>query len=337
MTPLRIALVGLDHWYTALPLAEGVAQRDGMVLAGVWYAEPERAAALGLARVEPDWRRLVDSPGVDAVLSFTSPDLNHEVCREAAAAGKHVIANKPLARHLDDASAVVAEVRRAGVHLLPAESRQRLGPRLALLRQWLTDGRIGRVTSAALATWAGLPQRWPDQQDPGWFADPYRTAGGGWIDHAIYQVDALRWLLGAAVTSMTGTVARHRHPDLAVEDYGVATATFAGGVIATLEDTWTAPDGRFQASTTLVGDAGAVRLDGLLGGLHVLGPAGWEEQAMPPPHDQAADLDHFAAVIRGEREPVATVEDAWHNLAACLAFYEAARTGHPVTPDGEPR
>ena len=59
-----------------------------------------------MTRVEPDWRRLVDSSGVDAVLSFTSPDLNHEVCREAAGAGKHVLANKPLARNLDDAATV---------------------------------------------------------------------------------------------------------------------------------------------------------------------------------------------------------------------------------------
>src|SRR6185295_11049014 len=163
-----------------------------------------------------------------------------------------------------------------------------------------------------------------------------RTAGGGWIDHAIYQVDALRWLLGEPVVSITGSTARLRYPDLAVEDYGVAVATFGGGAVATLEDTWTAPDARFQASITLVGEAGAARLDGLLDQLHILGGAGWEATAMPPPHDQAADLDHFAAVIRGEQEPVATVADAWHNLAACLAFYEAARTGRPVPPRQAP-
>jgi predicted dehydrogenase len=56
------------------------------------------------------------------------------------------------------------------------------------------------------------------------------------------------------------------------------------------------------------------------------------EVAAPARHDQAADLDHWVAVISGEAEPVATVEDAWHNLAACIAFYESVRDGRARSP-----
>ena len=74
MTDLRVALVGVDHWYSALPLAEGVGSQDGLSLAGVWDADPDRAAYVaqryGVGRVEADWRTLVDDPGIDAVMSF---------------------------------------------------------------------------------------------------------------------------------------------------------------------------------------------------------------------------------------------------------------------------
>lgn len=341
---MRVALIGVDHWYSALPLADGVRSREWLSLAGVWDADPWRATQVarrcGVDRVEPDWRTLVDDPGIDAVMSFVSPDLNHTVCVAAAKAGKHIIANKPLALRLDDASQVVAAVRGSGVCFLPAESRQRLGPGMQLLRQLLYDGRIGELTSASMTTWAGLPQRWVDDPDPGWFADPSRTVGGGWVDHAIYQIDVLRWLLGEEVVAIAGQTANLRHRELGVEDYGVATVTFSGGAVATLEDTWTAPDNRFQSSWTMVGSEGAVRMDGILGRLLVLADVapfkGWVEVEPPGKHDQAADLDHWAAVIKGEAEPVATVEDAWHNLAACVAFYESVDAGRQRRPQEGP-
>jgi len=51
-------------------------------------------------------------------------------------------------------------------------------------------------------------------------------------------------------------------------------------------------------------------------------------------HDDG--LDHFLACIRGEQRPIATVEDAWRNLAACRAFYDAVTSGHAVAPAGLP-
>ncbi|WP_163505845.1 Gfo/Idh/MocA family protein [Fodinicola acaciae] len=344
MAVIRVALVGLDHWYSAIPLAEGVAARDTVRLVGIADAEPERAAEVarrcGVDRVETQWAALVEDPGVDAVLSFLSPDRNAEVCQAAAAAGKHIISTKPMARTLADATAVVDAVRSAGVCFLPAESRQRLGPRSQFLKSWVEQGRLGRLASATQTIWAGLPRRWPDDPDPGWFADPARTVGGAWIDHSVYQLDTLRWLLGEEVVSITGTVGNVRHPDLPVEDIGVAVVTFSGGAIATLEDTWTAPDGGFQMSGTYVGSEGAVRVDGIEKRTHVLADfppfQGWIQTATPAGHDQAADIDHWVAVIREEAEPIATVADGWRNLAACLAFYDAVRTGQHATPEVAP-
>jgi predicted dehydrogenase len=341
MKDIRIALIGVDHWYAAMPLAQGVVSRDGVRLVGIWDRDPLRAAEVAakfsVDRVDREWHTLVDDPDIDAVMSFVSVEENHRVCVAAAMSGKHVMSNKPVARCLDDATQVVRAVRDSGVHFLPAESRQRLGPRARFLRQWLEEGRLGTLESASMAIWAGLPQQWPGDAAPGWFADAERTAGGAWIDHAIYQIDLLRWVSGEEFTSIAGRVANLRYPDLAVEDFGVATATLSRGAVVTLENTWTAPPGAgFQSSGSVVGSEGVLRMDGILERNRIFGAGdrlpGWVEVALAPNHDQAADVDHWAAVIRGEVEPVATVEDAWHNLAACTAFYESVASGRAVAP-----
>lgn len=341
MTAIGVGLVGLDHWYTAIPLAEGVVENPLTELVAISDRDEARAKEVaircGVERTGTDWRAVVEDPRVSVVLSLASTEQNPAICRAAAEAGKHIIANKPLALALDEATSVREAVKKAGVHLFPGESRQRLGPRNATLYQWCQRPDIGPLCSASMSIWAGAPRQWPGDDTPGWFADPTRTLGGGWADHAIYEIDILRWVLGQEVTSVSGTMANFLHPELPVEDYGVAIVTFAGGLVATLENTWTAPTGGFQSSSRVVAAKGAFELNGVTDRQLVMGTdffgSSWAETKQPALHDQKADIDHFVRAVLGEHEPVATVDDAWSNLAACLAFYESVKAGRPVAPE----
>ena len=336
---VRIGVVGLDHWYTALTLVQRIAAHPGCQLAGV--ADDDAAHAEEAARqagrpevATTDARRLLDDPSIDIIASFISTDRNPAVCIAAAEHGKHVLSIKPLAMTLEDAERIAAAVHTHGVHFLPAESRGRLSAQSQTLKRWVGEGRFGRLLTASFSLWSALPQRWPGDRDPGWFADPARCPGGAWIDHSIYSLDHLRWLLGEEVTSIGGTVATLNHPGLPVEDYGVATVTFGGGAVATIEDTWHRPGAAFRTAQTLVGTEGALTQDSV-GGWRALAGVfpdleGWVQ--IRPEGGQNDGLDHLIALCRGDAEPVATVEDAQANLAACLAFYEAASTGATRSP-----
>ena len=230
-------------------------------------------------------------------------------------------------------------MRAAGVLFLPAESANRLAAQPQQIKQWIGEGRLGRVISASYSQHAGLPQRWPGDSDSGWFLDPARTPGGGWIDHSIYHLDMLRWLLDDEVASIGGHSTRLKFPELPVDDYGVATVRFRGGALATVEVTWIAPPGGGRTSWTIIGTDGAVSYDSLTGRFAAAGNfppfSGWVQAA--PPSTFNPGVDHFAACIRDQATPIAAVEDAWQNLAACMAFYEAAAAGTsraPQTIDG---
>lgn len=335
-TPVRIAMVGLDHWYTALPLARAFAAHPEIELVGLTDADQNRArevaASAGLDGPAGSERELLEDSRVDAIAAFASSDRNPAICTAAAAAGKHIISVKPLANTLDEATRLRTAVHDAGVAFLPAESRQRGAPLAQQLRRWRDEGRFGRILSASFQLWSGLPKSWPGATDPGWWTDPTRAPGGGWIDHSIYHIDLLRWLTGAHVTKVTGTLANLVHKELEVEDYGHATFEFDNGVIATDEVTWTAPPSGSRQTMSLVGADGALSHDSLTGRLSVTDQqfGGWVQVAAPTAHPNA--IDDIITTVRGDGGALATVDDAWENLAVCEAFYRSAKTGQPVRP-----
>ena len=112
---------------------------------------------------------------------------------------------------------------------------------------------LGRPISGLYVLRVGIPtQVWPGVQGQTWWLDPAHAPGGGWIDHAIYQVDFLRWLLDDEVVRVTGVAKTLVHAGelpKELEDFGVALIEFRKGAVATVEVTWAAP-GRGGLSQT---------------------------------------------------------------------------------------
>src|SRR5699024_1618126 len=134
------------------------------------------------------------------------------------------------------------------------------------LSSLVRDGKLGRIVSGNFSLSSGLPKSWPDAEaDGGWWADARRAPGGGWIDHSIYQIDLLRWLLGERVVSVSGRIANLVHTDLPVEDYGHAMIEFESGSMFSIEDTWSGPAGGGRTTSSLVGTVGAIDIDSATG------------------------------------------------------------------------
>lgn len=340
MSKLGVALLGLDHWYAALSLAPQVASSDKVRLVSVSHddaAKAERAASENGAEFHStDYRAALERPGVDIVVALYSTDRNVEVVQAAAAAGKHILSVKPLAMNSEGADTIVAAVRAAGVHFFPYECLRRLSAEYQRIKGWLDEGRIGQPLRFTKTLHASLPQPWPGQEGPSWWTDPARVPGGGWLDHSIYDVDAVRWLFGNELASVVGVAGRMRYPELGVEDYGHATYTLANGVVATIEDTWIADRGFGLNRQEIVGSRGAIMDDGVGGWgggrTHLRGDFGHDGWVTVDATraKSTAPIEHLADCIRGDAAPVASVEDAKINLEACLAFYRAAAANAEV-------
>jgi predicted dehydrogenase len=334
MEKLGVAILGLDHWYSAFHIAPAVAESQYTHLVAISHddeAKAHKAAQdYGAELATTDYRAALDRPDVDMVVVLYSTDRNPAICREAAALGKHIVSVKPMALDLAAADTLVAAVRAAGVQFFPLESQRRVGAEGQRLKRWVDEGRIGQPLRFTQMLYSGLPQAWPGSQEAGWWTDPARVPGGAWLDHAIYAVDTVRWLLGSEPAAVLGTSANQRYAELGVEDFGVATYSMANGAVALIEDTWTADRGFGFSRTELFGSAGSITEDtNLRGAIALRGDFGFGGPLLLEPKRESRSLvaDHVAAVVRGEIAPAATVDDGRANLAACLAFYQAAKAG----------
>jgi predicted dehydrogenase len=337
---IRFAIVGLDHWYTAIDLAERLAKHPDVELVGIADRNGDHlqqvAEKAGVTRTSMDLNEFVDDPEIDAIGSFVTVDQNPQVVIRAAQAGKHIVSVKPLARTLAEATRIVEAVRRSGVMFIPAETRSRESAQNQRLYSLVRSGKLGKVVSGNFVLRGSLPVRWPcEAADGGWWADPERGPGGGWIDHSIYQIDLLRWVLGERVVAVTGRAANLVHKDLGVEDYGHAIIEFEGGAIFSLEDTWSGPIGGWGVSSSLIGTEGVVTIDSVSGNFSeytARGDAkGWHHEKLAA--DSSDPIAPIVKHLRGEQTVLGSVEDAWENLAVARAFYDSAARGTVVTPE----
>lgn len=338
---LRAAIVGMDHWYTALGELEAVRRSNRVEVVAVGHRDAARAEEAARRFGVPDWTtdypRLAERSDVDIVLAAAPTSENRSLCEAAAASGKHIVSVKPIAMSLSDARAIASAVRSHGVRFMSYESYWRLSPVYRQIQTWVAEGRIGPVISALMLMRSPLPTTpWPGAQGQTWWLDAAKAPAGGWLDHSIYQIDFLRWLLNDEVARVSGEMANLKYPDLPFEDYGAANLTFGGGARAISEVTWTGPAGGSVSQVQITGRDGQIIYDPSLSGKLAVagkfteegGPKGWLLSSAPG--GSPSVLDHLAASVQSGTPPIASVDDAVTNLRVCLAFYDAAKQGRTV-------
>lgn len=328
----RVGIVGLDHWYAGLAAAESVARNPRAELAVIAHRNPrqleETASRFGARETTDSYRGVVERDDLDIIVTACYTSENADLCREAARRGKHVASVKPIAMNLAEADAIVQAVRSAGVKFISNESIYRVSASHLQIKQWIDEGRIGRPLSAYTALRGAAPrQPWPGERGDTWWLDPTKAPGGGWLDHSIYHVDALRWLFGSEVVQASGVVANLKEKSLALEDFGVANLVFGDGQIATVEVTWHAPAGGGYNTFQVVGTEGQIVWDMTTSGkIAVVGKfdvGGWL-QTSPKGHVSTV-VDHLIDCLDGGKPLAADETDARANLAVALGFYEAAK------------
>ncbi|GAB4215244.1 MAG: hypothetical protein OHK0022_54880 [Roseiflexaceae bacterium] len=246
---------------------------------------------------------------------------------QAAAAGAHVLCEKPLATSLADAQAMIAACERAGVLLMTAFPMRFSAP-LRAVKARLDAGELGRVYCFNAVNQGQLPMR-----HRSWFVDPVLAGGGAVLDHTVHLADLMRWYLGSEVVEVYAQTNRIMHADrVAVETGGLLLLTFANGVFATIDCSWSRPDGYPTwggLALELVSERGALSVDAFRQNLHVYGTQrlSWEHWGADA---NQAMVESFLESVRSGRPPAISGADGVQALAIALAAYESARTGQPV-------
>lgn len=325
---IRVGIVGagfMGETHLAAWTAEGVA-------AVVLDHDGPRADALAArfgARVAASFEELLDA--VDVVDVCTPTHQHAEVARRAAAAGRHVICEKPLARTVEDAAAMVAACEQAGVRLFVAHV-VRFFPEYDAARRLVVEGQIGDPAVLRLKRASFRPRRAAGH----WFFDP-ALSGGMIVDLMIHDFDYARWVAGEVVSVHCRSVGADR-PELGV-DHAYAILSHDSGAISHVTGSWAYAAPTFRTSLEIAGSRGLVEHDSAVAPPLVtyLRPRdGGSEGAVGLPGSPLAE-DPFRLELREFRRAIedgtparVTARDGVEALRIALAADESARTGRVV-------
>jgi len=326
VSPLRWGILGTGR--IAGVFARGVvaSQNGRLVAVGSRSLPPARAFAathgIDTMHAHGSYEALLADPEVEAVYVATPHPQHLEWVIKAAAAGKHILCEKPMGVNHAEGQAMVQAARKHGVVLMEA-FMYRCHPQTAKIVELIRSGALGTV-GLAQATFSFKTDYNPASRL--WAND---AAGGGIMDVGCYAVSMARLVAGAAagqsfLDPVAVTGAGVLHPESGVDAYAAATLTFSNNVIAQV------------SSGVGLNQENVVRIYGSAGWLLV--PSPWvinreggnsklilHKEGAPGPEEIVIDAaplysleaDTFAAAVRaGLRDvPQMSTEDTLGNLA----------------------
>lgn len=335
---VRLASVGLGRW--ARVLGRGAQRGDVIELVSCFSRDAGRRRAFqeefGIPHATQTYAELLADPAVEGVIVTTPNDTHKEVILEALSAGKAVYVDKPIAHTLEDAIAIQAAVRSAGLPFSVGHSARRLAGHREIKR-WYESGKLGDVS---IVETNFSNERGLELDESTWRFYSAKSPGGSLIQLGVHHADNLQFLLGP-VKSVNANVKR-LFTRAEVPDAAMVICEFESGTLAHISSGWASP-GVYRMNVqgtkaNLFYDVDFTHWDDshLADKFSTLRTQSYGESELRdvklPRSDMFREqLDEFALAIRGEAQIEVGAREAINALAVVRAALESsARKGSAV-------
>jgi predicted dehydrogenase len=331
---MRVGIVGAGlQARRRAPVLQQFPNTELVVVSAAHLEEAEKLAGrLGCEAVQ-GWERVVARDDLDAVIVATPPHLHAEISIAALGNGLNVLCEKPLARSVDEALAMM-EKAEAASRVLKCGFNHRHHPAVQQARRWFDDGRIGDPVFACARY--GIGGRPGYERE--WRANPEVVSGGQLMEQGIHAVDLARWFLGefSQVTAFVETNFWKIEP---LEDNAFALYRTAAGTAASIHSSLT--QWRNLFSFELYGRDGYITVEGLGGGYGTEKVAFGKRDFTAPFSEEVVEFrgedrswhdewQEFVSAIDEGREPLGSAVDGLEAMRLVFAAYESAKAGRMV-------
>jgi predicted dehydrogenase len=342
MDELRIAVVGVGRM--GLTHAENLAHRvRGSRLIAATTSNAERAAEVrrrcGAVSVYEDLDQLLAADKLDAIIISSSTSAHVDNVLRCAAAGLHILCEKPLALDLEGCDRAAEAARSAGIKLMIGHVR-RFDAGYLEAKKFIESGAIGRpVLYRSLSGDVDPP--------PPEFAD-LEVSGGLILDSMYHDIYLGRWLMDQEITRVYGegsAVIDEGVRSVGDVDNAILSARFADGSVGTLSASRTTRYGH-DLRTEVIGDEGAIQVGRLRKTpVRLLDRSGAHHDAVFTTPERMGDafitmIQSFVNCIVNDTETPVQPGDARATLAVAIAGRQSIQTGEPITipdnPDAPP-
>jgi predicted dehydrogenase len=292
----------------------------------VYQTASRRGAELGAAAYT-DFRQMILDEDLDAVDICLPHHLHAEAIIAAAAAGRHILCEKPLCLTVAEADRVRLAIDAAGVTLMCAHNQLFL-PAVTKAKQLLDEGILGPVYEVRTAD--SFYNDF-DPQNMGWRSSAATSGGGELIDTGYHPTYLMLHLAGGSPVEATALLSQHRLRFMEGEDSAQVLVRFDNGVVGHLVTSWAydSPPGTERFS--VVGERGSLLSDGRSLVVTLRG-SGSQTYDFEEVDTYVSEIGHFADCLRFGTRPLHTEKEGIEVLGLILAAYEGAhsRTIAPV-------
>ncbi|MDP1561173.1 MAG: Gfo/Idh/MocA family oxidoreductase [Pirellulaceae bacterium] len=334
--PVRLGFIGVGN--RGSTLLRLMAQQPGTEIVAVCDNEPDKLdraekivkdAGKPAPAVFEEWKKLLEHPDVDVVVSALPVDLHASCYVDVLVAGKDLYAEKPLGLTVAEGDAVQKAADQSG-RIVQVGFQRRSDPRFIQPMQLVHDGEIGTLLEGRVL--------WSNSWGPltGWFGQRHRS--GDWmVEQAVHNWDVLNWATGSLPKRAVGfgrnDLFREHQADRDVHDYYSGVLEYENGVFVNIIHSWVPPTKFNEEYTRLIGTKGGIDFNSgtfsyrpdqkLPDRVAFAGPANLDNNVLA--------VESFLKAIRERSQPVATLAHARTALFACLLMREAVDRGTVVT------
>lgn len=326
-TVLRVAVMGLGNYGTRVSEAMQSCKRAKLV--GVISGTPSKItdwqSKYGIPEKNcynyENYDSIKDNPDIDAVYVITPNGLHHEGVLRAAAAGKHVICEKPMALNARQGQEMIDACKKANVKLLVGY-RMHFEPNTLEIIKMRNEGEFGKVLffQGLSGFQIGDPTQWRLNKE--------LAGGGAMMDIGIYSINGARYMIGEEPTWVTAQETKNDPVKFreGVDETIQFQMGFPGGAVASCLSTYSMNHlDRFF----LNGEKGFAELQPATGYGPIKGKTHKGELTNPHVTHQTVQMDEMAGIILEGKKPVVPVngEEAVKDLAIIDAIYRAVKSG----------
>ncbi|MCA0986869.1 Gfo/Idh/MocA family protein [Guptibacillus algicola] len=334
---MNFAIVGCGH--IAKKHADAIQAAEGATLFAVCDTVSEKMEPFVIdygVEAFDDFSKLLANDNVDVINICTPSGFHGDLAVQAAAAGKHIVVEKPIALTLEDSQRIIDACKENNVKLSVVHPN-RFRPVMMEIKELMNQGKIGKLSHANATVRWNRNQAYYDQA-------PWRGTksldGGVLMNQAIHNLDLILWLMGDVeeVYSMSATRLR----DIEAEDVSTGVIRFKNGSLGIIEAATTIYPKNLEETISLFGETGSVKIGGTTATLfeHLTIEDLNDEESNTLIEKVKADpfgkpghqwiIEDMVKAIEEDREPVVTGEDGKKALALVLALYDSAETNTPV-------
>src|SRR5258706_8982797 len=286
-----------------------------------------------------DYRRLLELKEIDLVFVGAPNDVHCQITLDAAAAGKHIVLEKPMCLNLAEADRMLAACRQAKIKFMYAEELC-FAPKYMRIKQLLDSGALVQpvlLKQSEKHNGPHAPHFW----------DVNRSGGGVTMDMGCHAIEFFRWMLGRApIKSVYAQMGTQVHKAKTQgDDNSILILEFADGVVAMGEESWTKLGG-MDDRAEVHGSKGVAYADLLHGNsIETYSTVGYDyavEKAGSTVgwsftiyeeiwnYGFVHEMAHFVDCVKNDTKPLVTGDDARVVMEVLFAAYESAGTGCKV-------